>query len=254
MTYQLIKNEAPSSGVKLFSPAIVIPAFNEQETIREVIAEVQGACSYPIYVVDDASRDSTRIVARESGAVVLPLVNQLGAWGATQAGLRFALAKGHDAVVTMDADGQHDPAYIEQLLRPLNEGLSDVCIGSWPERGSKMRTIAWKLLRAASGMKIEDLTSGFRAYNTRALHLLSGWKATYLEFQDVGVLALLLQSGAQIMDTKTPMRDRQSGHSRIFQTWRIVIYYMFHSLLLGLTKRPVKRYVPNRLSVMEPTP
>ena len=117
-----------------------------------------------------------------------------------------------------------------------------------------MRTIAWKLLRASSGMKIEDLTSGFRAYNTRALHLLSGWKATYLEFQDVGVLALLVQSGAQIMDTKTPMRDRQSGHSRIFQTWRIVIYYMFHSLLLGLTKRPVKRYVPNRLSVMEPTP
>ena len=227
---------------KIENPAIVMPAFNEGKTIANILDEVRAVCSHSIYVVDDASSDNTREQASDAGAVVLPLVNQLGAWGATQAGIRFAISAGHDAVVTMDADGQHTPEYIEQLLAPLREGSADVCIGSWPQRGSRLRDIAWRLLRATSGMRIEDLTSGFRAYNRRSIEVLSGWRATYIEFQDVGVLALLLNSGMRIVDTPTPMRDRQDGHSRIFHTWRMVIYYMLHSLLLGITKRPIKPY------------
>ena len=231
---------------KLQNPAIVVPAFNEGKSIARTLRDVRASCGYPIYVVDDASSDDTNEQAKGAGAVVLSLVNQLGAWGATQAGIRYAISAGHDAVITIDADGQHMPEYIEQLLKPLREGSADVCIGSWPERGSKLRSIAWKLLRATSGMKIEDLTSGFRAYNRRSIELLSGWKATYIEFQDIGVLALLLNTGFRIVDTNTPMRDRQDGHSRIFDTWRMVIYYMLHSLLLGLTKRPIRPYRSGR--------
>jgi len=91
-------------------------------------------------------------------------------------------------------------------------------------------------------MKIEDITSGFRAYNHRAIKELAGWRATFLDFQDVGVLSLLVSAGMIITDTQTPMRSRENGHSRIFRTWLIVVYYMCHSLLLGLTKRPIRNY------------
>ena len=229
---------------ELPNPAVVMPAHNEGASVGRVIQEIQRYCDFPIYVVDDSSSDNTVEVANAAGALVLPLANQLGAWGATQAGIRFAQKRRHSAVITVDADGQHDPKYLQNLLEPLLTGNADVCIGAWPDRGSKLRHVAWTLLQRVSGMEIEDLTSGFRAYNNSAMQQLSGWRGTFLDYQDVGVLSLLLSNGARIVDIRTPMRQRQCGHSRIFKSWLVVASYMCHSLLLGLTKRPIKRYQP----------
>lgn len=225
-------------------PAIVIPAFNEAESVAAVLAEIRLACDYTVYLVDDVSSDRTAEIARKSGAIVLPLVNKLGAWGATQAGIRYALRCGHDAIVTVDADGQHDPKYLRVLLDPLANGIADVCIGSCTTRGSMFRKLAWKLLRQASGIRIQDLTSGFRAYNLRAAEELASWQATFLDFQDVGILSLLLSKDLSVVDTETPMRARNNGHSRVFRSWLIVIYYMCHTVMLGLTKRRIRRYRP----------
>lgn len=238
--------EKPSAIAKVpKNPAIVIPAFNEGETVRSVLTEIRQHCDFPVYLVDDSSTDNTAEVARDCGATVLRLANQLGAWGATQAGIRYALKEGHDAVITMDADGQHDPAFIGALLEPLQNNEADVCIGSWPERGSMLRQIAWRWLRATSGIPFEDLTSGFRAYSHIPLVYLASWRATYLDFQDVGVLSLLLKKGARVVDTPTPMRGRANGQSKVFRSWLVVFYYMCHTLLLGLTKRRIGRYGHN---------
>lgn len=231
-------------------PAIVIPAFNESRSVAAVLAEIRAACDYPVYLVDDVSTDHTAGVATTAGATVLPLTNKLGAWGATQTGIRYALRQGHDAVITMDADGQHNPDYLDVLLAPLRDSVADVCIGACTSRGSRFRHVAWKLLRYTSGIRIEDLTSGFRAYNRRACIEAAGWRATVLDFQDVGVLTLLLSRQLSIVDTPTQMRERSTGHSRVFRSWLVVIYYMFHTLLLGLTKRRIRRYKPiDRLTV-----
>ncbi|MEO0438871.1 MAG: glycosyltransferase family 2 protein, partial [Pseudomonadota bacterium] len=152
-----------SSGKTL----VVIPAHNEAQSVSDVIASIGQHVVLPIVVVDDASTDDTALVAAESGATVIPLINRLGAWGATQTGIRYALANRFTTVVTMDADGQHDPSFIMEMLFACESESADVCIGSWPLRGSALRKLAWGILRAVSGLKTTDLTSGYRVYNER---------------------------------------------------------------------------------------
>jgi glycosyltransferase involved in cell wall biosynthesis len=86
---------------------VVIPAHNEEEDIGQVIRDLKSRSNFPVVVIDDASTDRTRESAMENGATVIPLAVQLGAWGATQTGLRYAQRNGFEYAITMDADGQH---------------------------------------------------------------------------------------------------------------------------------------------------
>jgi len=230
------RHNPPGSGNCL----VVIPAHNEAEDIGLVIAEIREHSDYPVVVVDDASTDETVAAARRAGATVLPLVVQLGAWGATQTGLRHALSKGYEYVITMDADGQHQAESLPMLLRPILEQKADVVIGACTRRGSALRRIAWLLMKSVSGLRLEDLTSGFRVYDRRAIRHLAGWQATLLEYQDVGVLATLQAAGLRITDVDVEMLPRRHGISRVFHSWASVFYYMSYTLLLGLTKRGMK--------------
>jgi len=225
----------------LESCVIVMPAHNEADDVGRVIRAIRAQCDYPVVVVDDASTDETAAVARDAGAVVIPLVYQLGAWGAIQTGMRYACARGYDYVLTMDADGQHEAESIADLVRPVREGRADIAIGTCPDRGSLLRRIAWVLMKRASGLTLEDITSGFRLYCREAVEALSRRSATLLEYQDVGVLIALQERGFRIVDVPVPMVPRRSGISRIFYSWRSVSYYMAHTLLLSVTKRRYRR-------------
>ncbi len=221
--------------------AIVIPAFNEEQVVGRVIAEIRDACKLPIFIVDDASTDDTVAVALASGAEVLRLPAQLGAWGATQTGLRYAIRRGFDVVICMDADGQHKASSIAQLLPPVISGEADAAIGACTVRGSIPRQIAWTMMKKTSGLSLEDITSGFRVYNRKAIRVLASWQATLLDYQDIGVLLLLQSKGLKIVDVEVPMRNRTNGSSRVFSSWLVVGYYMCQTLLLGLTKRRMAR-------------
>ena len=233
--------EAPPARI-----AIVIPAFNEAANIVSVLQEIRSVCPYEIFVVDDSSTDNTVIVAESAGAIVVPLASQLGAWGATQTGLRYALRNGFDTVVSMDADGQHEASSIAELLTPVLKGEADVVIGACTERGSTLRKIAWLMMKRVSGLSLEDITSGFRVYNYRAIKELASWRATLLDYQDVGVLMLLQSKGLRILDRPVPMQLRLDGKSRIFHSWLIVGFYMSQTLVLGMSKRRLssKRQTP----------
>ena len=129
-----------------------------------------------VVVVDDASTDSTILRAASQGACVLPLADQLGAWGAMQAGLRYAAEKRCARVVTLDADGQHLPAEIPKLLSAMDQTGANVVIGACAFRGSRLRRFAWRMMRGVSGISAEDLTSGFRLYDRQAVDILvSEW-------------------------------------------------------------------------------
>ncbi len=220
---------------------VVIPAHNEQRDIADVIREVRRTSGFPVLVVDDFSQDRTVALARKAGAQVLPLSQQLGAWGAIQTGLRYACRQGYRYAITMDADGQHEAVWIDSLLEPVLAGAADVSIGCCVRRGSRLRKIAWVLLKAASGLRLEDITSGFRVYNREAMELLSGREATLLEYQDVGVLMQLRNAGLHLVDVDVTMLPRTSGTSRVYHSWLVVAYYMVHTLLLGFSKRKVRR-------------
>ena len=216
---------------------ILIPAFNEADVIADVLAEISAACNFPVIVIDDASTDNTIATAEQAGATVLPLPAQLGAWGATQAGLRYALRNGYDTAISMDADGQHEAASLATILRPVTADVADVVIGACTQRGSWLRHIAWKMMKQVSGLRLEDITSGFRVYNREAMRQLAGWRATLLDYQDIGVLLLLQSKGLSIVDVKVPMQPRRNGKSRVFHSWIMVVYYMCLTLMLGLSKR-----------------
>lgn len=224
---------------------VLIPAHNESKDISYVIGEIAKYSNFPVVVIDDASTDDTIIKAREAGACVVPLAVQLGAWGATQTGLRYALSNNYAYAVTMDADGQHLAESLPALMKPIIDKVADVTIGTCTTRGSAMRQIAWRLMKRVSGLRLEDLTSGFRVYDRRAIRRLAAWQATLLEYQDVGVLAMLQASGMRIKDVEVNMLPRRSGISRIFYSWTSVFYYMAYTLLLGLTKRGTKHNQPH---------
>jgi glycosyltransferase involved in cell wall biosynthesis len=227
-------------GLTLPHCIVIIPAHNEAGDIGQVISEIKEYSNFPVVVVDDASTDDTISIARAAGAVVVPLTLQLGAWGATQTGLRYAVKNDFDYAITMDADGQHLAEYLPALLQPIIKQEADVTIGACTRRGSFMRKIAWTLMKKVSGLRLEDLTSGFRVYDRIAIRRLAAWQATLLQYQDVGVLTMLQASGLRIKDVEVSMLPRRSGISRIFYSWSSVAYYMSYTLLLGFTKRGMK--------------
>lgn len=226
-----------------FKTLIIIPAYNEEQSIASVIDDVRSAQFHDILVIDDCSTDDTLKVVQERGASVISLSERLGAWGATQTGLRYAIRKGFDLAVTLDADGQHYPSALVDLIAPVTAGAANVSIGSCTQRGSRLRKFAWNLIRTASGITVRDLTSGFRVYDRLAIRRAASWRGTLLEYQDVGVLMLLQRHGLAVAGVEVQMTQRMDGKSRIFHNWGVVAYYMAHTLILGACKRiSLKKY------------
>jgi len=159
--------------------AVVMPAYNEAAVIATVLANVPrnvGFCSITPIVIDDGSDDATGAVARDGGALVIRHLTNLGVGAATITGLRAAMQLGADVIVTMDADGQHDPAEIERLVRRLLDGSLDVVIGSRLLHWNGMpplRFAANVLLNAITflvyGKIVSDSQSGFKAFSRQAL-------------------------------------------------------------------------------------
>ena len=216
---------------------VVIPAWNEESTVHEVVTRVKSVLTSHVVVVDDCSSDQTISKAREAGAVILPLVNRLNAWGAMQAGIRYGLKNGYRFIVTLDSDGQHLPETVPAMLEPILNREVDVVIGSYPARGSRARKIAWQVFRLITGLRYQDLTSGLRIYNHKAIKLLASREATLLDYQDLGVLLLLRSSGLKIAEIPVTMKDRENDKSRIFNSWFMVGKYMFQSIVLCLAKK-----------------
>ena len=213
---------------------IVIPALNEEQDIGEVIREVRKLGAIDVLVVDDGSVDDTAAVALAHGASVLRAPLWQGAWGAIQTGIRYAVRHGYSGVVTMDADGQHEPAYLPELLDAARD--ADVVIASCPRRGSRMRHIAWAYFRFLTGFHIDDLTSGFRYYNSAACRLLAMDEATLLDYQDIGVLLLLRHAQFRIAEIPVAMNPRKHGASRVFRSWWTVARYMAETSILCLAR------------------
>jgi hypothetical protein len=213
---------------------IVIPARDEAPTIGALVEQLAASGWRDVLVIDDQSSDGTGEVARAAGAMVMRPVLGVGAWGATQAGIRLALARGYEAVITMDADGQHEVEQIPVLLARRHE--ADVVIGAAPERASRLRQIAWWWFRRLSGFELRDLTSGFRYYGRAAMELMASREATLLDYQDLGALLLLSRAGLRIAEVPVTMLPRAVGGSRVFRSWFSVARYMAVTTLLCLSR------------------
>jgi polyprenyl-phospho-N-acetylgalactosaminyl synthase len=154
---------------------IVIPAYNEQAAVFDVVSGVRG--EFPdVVVVDDGSRDRTAIEAKRAGATVLRHVINRGQGAALQTGIEFAVREGADVVVTFDADGQHRLEDVEHLVAALDDNDADIAIGSRFLDGRSnvpaLRRITLRLgaafMRVTSGVALTDAHNGLRAIRRRA--------------------------------------------------------------------------------------
>jgi len=212
----------------------VIPALNEADCISGIIGQAKQRAATDVVVVDDGSTDDTAAIATLAGAIVLRAPLWQGAWGAIQTGIRFAVRHGYSAVITMDADGQHEPQYLPELIAAGQD--ADVVIAACVSRGSRARQLAWAYFRLLTGLHLDDLTSGFRYYGPRACQLLASEEATLLDYQDIGVLLLLRRANLRISEIPVMMNPRKSGASRIFFSWWTVGWYMAETSLLALAR------------------
>jgi glycosyltransferase involved in cell wall biosynthesis len=153
----------------------LVPAWNEALFIRPVL---EGTLAFlPTLVVDDGSIDETEAIAREAGATVVRHKRNQGKGAALMTGFGWALEQGYEAVVTLDADGQHDPAEIPSFLAAYKAGIGELIIGR--RDFSQMPLVrrfansfgSW-LFSLALGTRILDNQSGYRLYTRRLLERL----------------------------------------------------------------------------------
>jgi glycosyltransferase involved in cell wall biosynthesis len=185
---------------------VVIPAYNEQDCIADVVDDVLGA-GHHCLVVDDGSRDATAAVASAHGAAVVRLPINLGVGGALRTGFRYAVDHGFDVVVQVDADGQHVTEHIAHL------GSRFLGPGDYPMpfvRRSAVRLLA-AVIRSTGKARISDPTSGFRAIRRPLLDAFAAdFPAHYLgdTFEAVLVSA---RRGYRLTEIPVEMRERQGG-------------------------------------------
>lgn len=211
---------------------IIIPAHNEQESLPELLEEVRRTGCDAV-VVNDASSDSTEQVAKAAGFPVLSLPVNLGIGGGVQTGFMYALRKGYDVVIQMDGDGQHDPSQLQTVLAPILSGEADCVIGSRylpeaPDTGYKTpfarrmgMHFSTGILYLATGMRINDTTSGYRALNRAAFCFFA---TEYpVDHPEAEALLMLHQAGFRVLEQPIRMRCRTSGQS-LFTFFRAMLY------------------------------
>jgi glycosyltransferase involved in cell wall biosynthesis len=202
----------------------IIPALDEAASIGGVIAEIRAADpSFEIVVVDDGSSDGTAQLAEAAGARVLRLPYNLGIGGAVQGGFLYALERGFDVAVQIDADGQHVPAELPTLLAPLHAGEADLVIGSRFAAGESFRTsvvrrLAMRALAAvvslAARQRLTDTSSAFRAFNRRGIALFAAeYPDGFLETVEATVTAA--RRGLRVVEVPVSMRPRAAGTSSL---------------------------------------
>lgn len=196
---------------------VIIPAYNEEESILATVGKLKAACpQYDYLVVNDGSADATAAVCEAHGLRLLNLPVNLGLAGAVQAGMKYAYRHGYDAAVQFDADGQHRPEYLPGMLARLEKGC-DIVIGSRfveKKKPRSMRMLGSALIafaiRITTGTWLGDPTSGMRMYNHAMIRLF----ATQLNIgPEPDTIAYLIQSGAQVAEVQVEMRERMAGES-----------------------------------------
>jgi glycosyltransferase involved in cell wall biosynthesis len=215
----------------------IVPAFNEEASIAGVVGELLAYDSgLRVVVVDDGSTDRTAEVARASGAKVLSLPFNLGIGGAVQTGFRYAWEQGFDVAVRADGDGQHDPAELDAILRPVLADEADVAVGSRfiggeGYRSSRSRRVGIRLLAwivsALTRQRITDPTSGFQAANRLGIRLFA---ADYPhDYPEAEATVMVFKHRLRLQEVPVKMRARETGRSSI--TTMRSVYYMIKVVL-----------------------
>lgn len=225
----------------------IVPAFNEEESVADVVADIRrSAPGFDIVVIDDGSLDETAKRARLAGADVVSHPFNLGIGGAVQSGFKYALERGYDYAVQVDGDGQHDARYIETLVEAITSETELDLVGGSRFLGEgryetpfarRMGIIFFaKVLSVMVGEPITDPTSGFRVANRRAIELFA--RDYPHDYPEVEAASMIFSHRLRMKEVPVEMRHRTGGSSSI--TMSQSVYYMIKvvlALFVGLFRK-----------------
>ena len=224
---------------------VFIPAWNEEASVAEVIADVRRSIpAAEILVVDDGSADATAERAREAGALVATLPFNQGLGAALQTGYLFALRHRYDACAHLDADGQHPAEEVARLLAEVEADHADLVIGSRYHAGAVAAHGDYKptfsrrigisvfrfFLTLATRQRFTDTTSGMRAANRRVMALFSQHYSP--DFAEIESLQLAVRQGLRVEELPVRMLERAGGSS--FLTPVRSAFFIFKGLVVLL--------------------
>ena len=227
---------------------VIIPCYNEEENLVQVVTRLKAACPAVDYlIVNDCSTDRSREICEENGYNYISLPVNLGIGGGVQSGYLFAVERGYDIAVQMDGDGQHDPAYLMQVVQPVLDGKLDMCIGSRFikcegfqtsfMRRVGIRFLSW-LIHILCGQRILDVTSGFRATGPQlTAYFAEHYASDYPEPE--AILAATL-AGFRVGEAPVVMKERQGGVSSI-RSFKSAYYMIKVSLSLIIDRLSIKK-------------
>ena len=214
-----------NSGSKII---LIIPAYNEQESISSTLEIVQKS-PYDYIIINDGSTDNTQSIIESLNANCINLCFNLGIGGAVQTGYKYAYENNYDIAIQFDADGQHDINYVKKLVDPIKNNDADLVIGSCfidkklkNQRSSKIRRAGISFLssfiKLLSGKRIYDPTSGFRAANRKVIKLFA--ENYPLEYPEpVSNFELLEKPRIIVKEVPVKMHKRAKGKSSI-HSWK----------------------------------
>ena len=210
----------------------IVPAYNEEKSIASVINELKCYNFIDILVINDGSKDDTLLVVRKLNVEVIDIKKNHGIGTAMKIGYQYAKDKGYDIAVQVDADGQHDVAKINDLIRMIQENHFDMVIGSryitkTRYRATLLRYLGIKyfslLIHVLYKTPIKDITSGYRAVNKRVINYFAKHYPSY--YPEIPMLANLITLDYKICEVPVEMRKRQAGKSSI--SFFNAVYYVF---------------------------
>jgi len=213
---------------------LIIPAYNEAESLPALLRELDAYPQYDVVVVDDASSDGTATIAKEQGAACISLPVNLGLSGGVQTGFLYGLKNDYGVCVQIDGDGQHIPGEIIKLLAQIESGYDIVIgsrfIGEHHYEQSFFRSLGARyisfLVRIFSGVRLSDPTSGMRAFGRSVFTEMA--LATN-ERPEPDTLLAYARAGKRIVEVPVKMREREAGTS--YLTLSRAIRYMIENTL-----------------------
>lgn len=211
---------------------VVIPAYNEQESILNLVKDVESY-GYDYLVMNDCSTDNTKDILTNNNINHLDLPINLGIAGVTQVGFKYAKDNNYDCVICIDGDGQHLPKYMKSLIDEVEKG-NDYVVGSRfvdKKKPLSMRMLGSRLLcgliHLKSGKKVSDPTSGMRALGRKVIEEFAESMNFYAE---PDALCHLIRSGYNIKEVQVEMKDRETGISYFHNPLKSVYFMLAVSL------------------------
>lgn len=208
------------------SVLIIIPAYNEEKSILNVVSNIKKVKTnnYLIdyIIINDGSSDNTKKVCLDNKLNFIDLPNNLGIGGAVQTGYKYAYYKNYDIAIQIDGDNQHNPSYITNLCDEINNGY-DLVIGSrFVENLSKFKSSFLRrvginflsnLIKICTGVKVYDVTSGFRACNKDIIEYFAN---NYpIDYPEPDSLVQVLKQNKKVKEIPVEMNERKTGKSSI---------------------------------------